>query len=713
MPEYQKVLQLYRSTNIWDTKNIAKAQIEIHAKQLHSEVTPSLKDGEPIVGKYYDKADGYVFKFVEIESENPDPFSGGYSAHHHWVDGYDSFSDNEFNPATGEIKGKEPDYDSPAYIRVGSNDRWTYYRLDVRTQQDPEPERCVSAVFGVVLDEVVDEDKTITIEWFDSAAEAKGAISELNYTDRNEKNGFVAAVHQKDGKIESIHGAITGQNAISISETKYSYVKLENSTVIPDDYIWISSGADANEGTTLPVNTQGQPDIVTVNSPKYYHVTSGADSGYYELHKDVRVALVIGDNHNNNNILSQGATGLVTNIGLRTLTEEETIVLGPNVKEAYQLYGDADGTEAKIGVPIKIYKDSSLYKVWLGTMNDSMTNMYAWKDGEGNFIYTDKDPLTIAVDASTYRPKTGVGVENEYEDTGLTVGGVDGNKISVDGHDYLFNGSAEPWIVKGSTTEPVNEALCFVYYKTDDTYELVKVDIETFLNENEFKDGLKVVNHQVSVKTHSEGGIDFEYETGESSPSNKALIIKIDNTAANTYYREIQTGEEVPQANRYEYVGIGVQGADAYGYKQSNTGTYVKDTYLYTDSNGLGVDGLVLENKITDNVGKVLSVNGEGFVKQSDGTLKAKVTANDIKVAGDESTKSPSSMVRVKEVETLPQSQDSSAEFLEYRGLIYQWNGSAYQIYEINANTNLNESTAILNYLAYHLDMGVFTISNS
>jgi hypothetical protein len=76
-----------------------------------------------------------------------------------------------------------------------------------------------------------------------------------------------------------------------------------------------------------------------------------------------------------------------------------------------------------------------------------------------------------------------------------------------------------------------NTALEFVYQLADQTYELVKLDVESFLEENEFADGLQVDNHVVSVK------IDEDSETvstGEGATNVAVLTvsengIKVDN----------------------------------------------------------------------------------------------------------------------------------------------------------------------------------------
>lgn len=777
--QYQKVLQLYRSTNIWNTKNKAKAEVEIHAKQLHGEITAMLRDGEPIIAKYYDfgtVSEGYRYKFTyETPGSQTDPYSVSTSATHVWLEGFDSFKSNEFDSSTGKIKGIEPNYDSPAYIRVGESGRYTYYTLKIGFESSGFPEydvRNESAVFGVALihDRTTEQGtvKDYFIEWFDSAAEAKGAISELNYNDKDLSQGFVAKVNQKDGKIEAIHGNITGENATVVTDNHYDYKEI-NSSVIPDDYIWISG---TNEGSALP-------QIIDESSPKYYHNTTS--NKYYELRKNIEVTLSISDP---NNVLKQGyaytkitesmvvgtptsytaeqgvptadanspayikvgdgpdytyyhkvGEGLSTNMVLRELKGTEVTSLGTNVREAYRLFGNANGNEVALGDIIKVYKDSSLIKAYLGHVDDS-------------------------VDATTGVITPGVG----------------------------------------------NDALCFVYKLADETYTIVTIDIESFLSENEFHDGLEVITgnyhyddyedtpdvpvsywvsgttefaskaaaetaystvtslspaylrygtdpdwnylikegtgNEVQVKLATDGGIDFKTET----VGNKSLKIKIDTTDTNSYYEQLP--DSTGASHRYE---PGNSNADAYGYvtiaqaTSGATGYYKKDTYLHTTSDGLAVDQDVLKNKITDNISKVLYVNGQQFIKDTNGDIKAVVNGEQITVAGASST-GEVEMTTITPVEGTPvtyatnptasantpdliyNSTDnylykkansaysrltvtSNPAYIEVNGLIYKYDGSTgYKLFFIDKDTNLNDATAILNYLTYNLDMGQFTI---
>ena len=132
-------------------------------------------------------------------------------------------------------------------------------------------------------------------------------------------------------------------------------------------------------------------------------------------------------------VIQLGENGIYTDIKISALTEEEIEELPDhtNIRDAYKLLDSTGGT---LGDIIKIYKDSSLYNVYLGHVDDRLES------------------------------------------------------------------PTSPVIIPGSG----DTALCFIYYKSDNTYELVAVDIEEFLEENEFKDGLEVTNHEVRVKIDEE-----------------------------------------------------------------------------------------------------------------------------------------------------------------------------------------------------------------
>lgn len=84
-------------------------------------------------------------------------------------------------------------------------------------------------------------------------------------------------------------------------------------------------------------------------------------------------------------------------------------------------------------------------------------------------------------------------------------------------------------IYKDSSLESValdGQTLNFTYNLADGSTSTVGVDVSTFLAESEFKDGLQLTDHVISVKLGQ--GLVFGGETGE----NKSINVKIDSTSS-------------------------------------------------------------------------------------------------------------------------------------------------------------------------------------
>ena len=82
---------------------------------------------------------------------------------------------------------------------------------------------------------------------------------------------------------------------------------------------------------------------------------------------DIKVNIKSGEK-----VLQLGNDGIFTNIKISGLTAAEIQALGDaNVKEAYKLLDSTGGT---LGDVIKIYKDSALYRVYLGHVDDTLTS---------------------------------------------------------------------------------------------------------------------------------------------------------------------------------------------------------------------------------------------------------------------------------------------------------------------------------------------------
>ena len=117
-----------------------------------------------------------------------------------------------------------------------------------------------------------------------------------------------------------------------------------------------------------------------------------------------------------------------------------------NVREEFALI---DHLGRQLGDTVKVYKDSSLYGVFLGHVDDTLSDP--------------TDP------------------------------------------ESLVSGSGDT-------------ALDLIYHKEDGTYELVAIDVNDFLEESEFKDGLVVDNHVVKVKVDEDSEKVVVGDSGETAP---------------------------------------------------------------------------------------------------------------------------------------------------------------------------------------------------
>ena len=122
------------------------------------------------------------------------------------------------------------------------------------------------------------------------------------------------------------------------------------------------------------------------------------------------------------------------------LTDDEVTALkDSNVKEAYKVvsytgtWTEGTSTGTQVGDVIKIYKDSSVKEIYLGSVND-----------------------TIEANGTFHK------VEGKIPEADLS--------------------------------------LNYAYMKADGTYEMAKINVANFLRESEFKNGLQVINGEVSVK---------------------------------------------------------------------------------------------------------------------------------------------------------------------------------------------------------------------
>lgn len=218
------------------------------------------------------------------------------------------------------------------------------------------------------------------------------------------------------------------------------------------------------------------------NTDNTISITQPVSGGTFDGSQDIVIGLKISTA--DKVLTKDGAAagnGLRANVTLHKITSSEIGTgsgqynLPTNVKEAYVLRGNGTTQAYDLGDRIDIYKDSSLHNVYIGHVDDRLTNA----DAQG-----------------------------ESPDTQITSG-------------------------TGS------EALCFIYLLSDGKYKLAALDIESILTESEFKDGLNVNNHEVSVKVDN-----VSTEFGSETGTNKSIKVKISADSNNII--EIKTGTTNP-----------------------------------------------------------------------------------------------------------------------------------------------------------------------
>jgi hypothetical protein len=224
---------------------------------------------------------------------------------------------------------------------------------------------------------------------------------------------YVTNVTQADGIVSAttaVLPSVTDTKAakkvvVSVSEDK-GLISIERGTISSSAETMVLTD-NADGGVNFEVNIDGASIVQDPTSNKI-KVADSALTQYFGDEKTIHAEVDAATNKKTFNTLLQ----------ISATTPSET-----NVKEQYNLVNASGET---IGATIKIYKDSSLYNVYLGHIDD-----------------------TIAGDPPVVTSGTG------------------------------------------------DTALCFIYHKEDGSYELVTVNVESFLEETEFESGVTATNHIV------------------------------------------------------------------------------------------------------------------------------------------------------------------------------------------------------------------------
>ena len=291
------------------------------------------------------------------------------------------------------------------------------------------------------------------------------------------------------------------------------------------------------------------------------HVTI-ADEGDHFTAEDVEAAL------------QELAEKVDTNdVELVALTAEEIAELqdAPNVREAYKLVHKADTARTPVTDVIKVWKDSSLIRSYLGHVDDALES------------------------------------------------------------------SASTTVVTGTG----DTALCFIYQLADGSYELVAVDVNDFLEESEFGDGLEVDNHIVSVKVDNESEEVTVYDEATSAETTAPVLsvgpdgVKISN---------IQAAIDYAVSKNAGLIDADITGSDDHvSVEVVQSGTELTQVIVTTDDIASEEELKTVEESIG------LGPNGE-FVPAESGFTSAATTVMESIQAIDEVLKEVSEKLNAAEV---------------------------------------------------------------
>ena len=291
------------------------------------------------------------------------------------------------------------------------------------------------------------------------------------------------------------------------------------------------------------------------------HVTI-ADEGDHFTAEDVEAAL------------QELAEKVDTNdVELVALTAEEISELqdAPNVREAYKLVHKADTARTPVADVIKVWKDSSLIRSYLGHVDDALES------------------------------------------------------------------SASTTVVTGTG----DTALCFIYQLADGSYELVAIDVNDFLEESEFGDGLEVDNHIVSVKVDDESEEVTVYDEATSAETTAPVLsvgpdgVKISN---------IQAAIDYAVSKNAGLIDADITGSDDHvSVEVVQSGTELTQVIVTTDDIASEEELKTVEESIG------LGPNGE-FVPAESGFTSAATTVMESIQAIDEVLKEVSEKLNAAEV---------------------------------------------------------------
>jgi len=388
-----------------------------------------------------------------------------------------------------------------------------------------------------------------------------GAGTYSAYTSANPQSGqdVTTYSHPSDG---DIYGIRTLFGVVSVYDDT-------NLKVVFIDQQASSSGG----GGGMPI-THSDKTINVIDTGTAYDVSANIDNLTIKKNGSTGVMSV---NIDSNTLIRDNSTGVIS------VDPKYTGIYGENAIgiTTHQTGGTDDGHTVSLVIKSgeKILKQDSN-----GIYSSLNLVKYTSKDYDG----TTDLPSNVS---ARYRLKNGDTATASSSNIGEPIDiPTDRNLYSVYlGHvDDTLTSSTNPTVVPGTG----NAALCFIYELSDGTYTIATVDIESYLTESEFSDGLSVSSH--IVKANLGDGLSFDSSSPKKIQANLGTGLQLDSSSPKKI--------ELKKAATAEIGGIrvgAVKGSAVSGLSTAVENAITTDTTptasnqyrryaVLSDSNGLG-----------------------------------------------------------------------------------------------------------------------------
>lgn len=357
--------------------------------------------------------------------------------------------------------------------------------------------------------------------------------------DTSEMSEFIAALDYSlnvDDVVDSAETLVTEDEGVVITAISQTDGQISAGTTSVIDLV-----LDGYSNSGVGSGTIGNGDTLEDAFSKLEDTIAENDNAHTLVSDDESIIISTVDSGDD-----EGKTNVTVNFDGETIVQDTTtnalktaltIIKGstipnhqfsdPNVLEEYYLT-DSTG-ENFYGETIKIYKDSSLKEVYIGTIGDEIDEQTGVITRASYII----DSQFMGVESETYEELNAYeqAMYDAYDEYSYVIKEEYIGLTTTEYQEIIANLETLSYHEASSQNASGNgeafddyQYLNFVYELSDGSYELVKVDMSKFLTEYEFGEGLTVINGVVNVVVDQQSAIYLK-----SSPTGrKRVSLKLD-----------------------------------------------------------------------------------------------------------------------------------------------------------------------------------------